>query len=178
MRFLSLKEPICNANMCGHVSHCFPLAEPCPPGNLAVNASCGDNGALVSWRPSPVATDYHVSARTAEGHVHMCNTSFSNCSLSDLHCGQQYTVSVTASHENCSSKASQNVNFNTGMPCPYPVKQNIIALICIYLSPRLKLIQYFVKNQSLFILCQFCSRTEQKITELLKPNPSKTIHLL
>ncbi|KAK0153692.1 Fibronectin type III domain-containing protein 7 [Merluccius polli] len=99
--------------------------EPCPPGDLAVNTSCVDNGALVSWRPSPVATDYHVSARTAEGHVHMCNTSFSNCSLSDLHCGQQYTVSVTASHENCSSKASQNVNFNTGPCIPQAVVANV-----------------------------------------------------
>ncbi|CAL8367710.1 unnamed protein product, partial [Boreogadus saida] len=87
--------------------------EPCPPRELVVNTSCGDSGALVSWRASPVAEDYLVTARAADGHMPTCNTSFSNCSLSDLHCGQQYMLSVTASHQNCSSRASQNVTFNT-----------------------------------------------------------------
>ncbi|CAL8324041.1 unnamed protein product [Arctogadus glacialis] len=87
--------------------------EPCPPRELVVNTSCGDSGALVSWRPSPVAEDYLVTARAADGHMPTCNTSFSNCSLSDLHCGQQYMLSVTASRQNCSSRASQNVTFNT-----------------------------------------------------------------
>ncbi|CAL8312461.1 unnamed protein product [Gadus morhua 'NCC'] len=87
--------------------------EPCPPRELVVNTSCGDSGALVSWRPSPVAEDYLVTARASDGHMPTCNTSFSNCSLSDLHCGQQYMLSVTASHQNCSSRASQNVTFNT-----------------------------------------------------------------
>ncbi|XP_051809642.1 fibronectin type III domain-containing protein 7-like [Acanthochromis polyacanthus] len=81
-----------------------------------VNSSCEDHSVLVSWTPSPVAEMYHVVAVAADGHVHTCNTSSSNCSVSELHCDQQYTVSVTASHENCSSKASQNTTVHTG-PC-------------------------------------------------------------
>ncbi|XP_033507400.2 uncharacterized protein LOC117272533 [Epinephelus lanceolatus] len=90
--------------------------EPCPPRNVAVNITCEDHSALVSWSPSPVAETYHVVAMSADGHMHTCNTTSSNCSVSELHCDQQYTVFVTASHENCSSKASQNATVNTS-PC-------------------------------------------------------------
>ncbi|XP_044075214.1 uncharacterized protein LOC122886733 [Siniperca chuatsi] len=90
--------------------------EPCPPRNLVVNASCEDHSVLVSWSPSPVAETYHVVAMGVDGHVHTCNTTSSNCSISELHCDQQYTVFLTASHENCSSKANENSTLNTG-PC-------------------------------------------------------------
>ncbi|XP_061587413.1 fibronectin type III domain-containing protein 7-like [Cololabis saira] len=91
--------------------------EPCPPRYVTVNSSCEDQHVLVSWIPSPVAERYHVVAVAADGHEHSCNTTSSNCSISELHCNQQYAVSVTASHEKCSSKASQNTTLNTG-PCP------------------------------------------------------------
>lgn len=94
------------------------FAEPCPPRNVMVNRSCED--ALVSWNTSPVAETYHAVVRGVDGHVHTCNTTSSNCSLSELHCDQQYTVFVIASHENCSSKASQNATFTTGI-CPFYV---------------------------------------------------------
>ncbi|XP_018532382.1 mucin-4 isoform X2 [Lates calcarifer] len=90
--------------------------EPCPPRDVMVSTSCEDHSALVSWTPSPIAETYHVVAMAVDGHVHTCNTSSSNCSVSELHCDQQYTVFVTASHENCSSMASENTTLNTG-PC-------------------------------------------------------------
>ncbi|KAM9719839.1 uncharacterized protein fndc7rs1 [Menidia menidia] len=90
--------------------------EPCPPTDVLLTASCENHSALVSWTPSPVAESYQVVAMAADGHEHTCNTSSSNCSLSGLHCDQQYAVFVTASHENCSSKASPNATLNTG-PC-------------------------------------------------------------
>jgi len=80
-----------------------------------VNATCEDTSALVSWSPSPVAETYHVVAVGVDGHVYTCNSTSCNCSMSELLCDQQYTVGVTARHDNCSSKASQNVTFNTGM---------------------------------------------------------------
>lgn len=101
---------------------CIPLfTEPCPPTNVVVNASCEEHSALVLWSPSPVAETYHVVATGDNGHVHTCNTTSNNCSVSELHCGQQYTVFVKASHENCSSKASENVTITTGI-CPSPQK--------------------------------------------------------
>ncbi|KAM3604918.1 uncharacterized protein V6R79_017981 [Siganus canaliculatus] len=90
--------------------------EPCPPTNVLVNPTCEDRSALVSWSRSPVAETYRVVATGADGHQHSCNTTSSNCSITELGCEQQYIVMVTASHENCSSKASQTVTVNTG-PC-------------------------------------------------------------
>ncbi|XP_019712180.1 receptor-type tyrosine-protein phosphatase beta-like [Hippocampus comes] len=91
--------------------------EPCPPSEVTVRASCEDHSALVSWTSSPVAATYYVVASAADGHTHTCSGSSStNCSLSGLHCDEQYTVYVTASHENCTSMASHNVTFSTG-PC-------------------------------------------------------------
>ncbi|XP_014840249.1 PREDICTED: uncharacterized protein LOC106916456 [Poecilia mexicana] len=90
--------------------------EPCAPRDVAVDVSCEDRSALVSWTPSPVAGAYRVVAMGADGHEHTCNATSSNCSMSELHCGQQYTVSVAASHENCTSKASQSATVSTG-PC-------------------------------------------------------------
>lgn len=82
---------------------------------MVANASCEDHGVRVSWRPSPVAETYHVVAMGADGHVHTYNTSDSYCSLSELHCEQQYTIYVKASHQNCSSRASDNVTISTGL---------------------------------------------------------------
>ncbi|XP_061879353.1 fibronectin type III domain-containing protein 7-like [Entelurus aequoreus] len=90
--------------------------EPCPPSEVNVTAYCEDHNALVSWSPSPVAATYHVVATAADGHMHACNASSTNCSLTGLHCDEQYQVYVTACHENCSSAASYNVTLNTG-PC-------------------------------------------------------------
>uniref|UniRef100_A0A3B3IE65 Fibronectin type-III domain-containing protein n=2 Tax=Oryzias latipes TaxID=8090 RepID=A0A3B3IE65_ORYLA len=90
--------------------------EPCPPKNVTVDASCETHSAVISWTYSPVAEFYQVVATAVDGHKHIYNTSSTSFSLTELHCDEQYTVSVTASQENCSSKASQNVTLSTG-PC-------------------------------------------------------------
>lgn len=103
--------------------------EPCPPGGVMVNASCKERSALVSWTPSLVAETYQVVATAADGYKHTCNTTSSNCSLSELHCDQQYMVFVTASHENCSSKASQSARLNTGV-CSQTCGTSAIKVTC------------------------------------------------
>ncbi|XP_077580643.1 fibronectin type III domain-containing protein 7-like [Stigmatopora nigra] len=90
--------------------------EPCPPQEVNVSASCEEHSALVSWTPSLVATTYSVVAMAADGHTHSCDSPYANCSLSGLHCDEQYAVHVTASHEDCTGQASHNVTFSTG-PC-------------------------------------------------------------
>ncbi|KAK7945711.1 hypothetical protein WMY93_001439 [Mugilogobius chulae] len=90
------------------------VSKPCRPNAPDVVKSCGD--AEVSWILSPVADMYHVVAVGDNGHTHTCNTTFDNCTLSPLHCDQQYSVFMTARHENCSSLTSPNVTLYTG-PC-------------------------------------------------------------
>lgn len=82
---------------------------------MAADSSCEDHGALVSWNPSPVAETYQVVAVGVDGLEHTCTSTSSNCSVADLRCDQQYTISVTASHENCSSQPSYNVTIMTGI---------------------------------------------------------------
>ncbi|KAK6311083.1 hypothetical protein J4Q44_G00191380 [Coregonus suidteri] len=90
--------------------------EPCPPQGVVISSPCESHGAHVSWTTSPVAETYLMTATGGNGDVRSCKTTANNCSLSELQCGQQYAICVTASHENCSSGASQNVTFNT-VPC-------------------------------------------------------------
>ncbi|XP_072296578.1 uncharacterized protein [Eucyclogobius newberryi] len=90
------------------------MSKPCRPNAPVVADSCGD--AQVSWTVSPGVDMYHVVAVGDDGHMHICNSSLNNCTLSPLHCDEQYSVSVTAKHEDCSSLASPNVTLYTG-PC-------------------------------------------------------------
>ncbi|XP_044055462.1 uncharacterized protein LOC122877670 [Siniperca chuatsi] len=88
---------------------------PCVPDNMKVVQSCEKNGATVTWGHSPVATSYLLTATGRDGHVASCNTIVNNCTLVDLHCGQPYRLSVTASGDNCTSQPS-TLSFRT-VPC-------------------------------------------------------------
>lgn len=91
----------------------FSLA-PCIPDSLTAVPSCEDNGAIVTWGHSAVATSYLLMATGRDGHVASCNTSMNNCTLADLHCGQQYSLSITASGGNCTSQPGTS-SFRTGI---------------------------------------------------------------
>ncbi|XP_061636365.1 fibronectin-like isoform X2 [Phyllopteryx taeniolatus] len=89
---------------------------PCTPNNLTVMSTCEDNGPMVTWAHSPVATSYLMTAVGKDGHTENCNTSVNNCTLADLHCGQPYNLSVTARGDNCTSEPT-TASFTT-VPCP------------------------------------------------------------
>ncbi|XP_075901618.1 uncharacterized protein fndc7b isoform X2 [Nelusetta ayraudi] len=88
---------------------------PCVPDSVSVLPSCDDNGATVTWGRSPVATSYLLSATGRDGHVAACNSTENNCTLTDLHCGQPYSLSVTARGETCTSQPS--VSSFRSVPC-------------------------------------------------------------
>lgn len=89
------------------------LSVPCVPDSVSVLPSCDDNGATVTWGRSPVATSYLLSATGRDGHVAACNSTENNCTLTDLHCGQPYSLSVTARGETCTSQPSVS-SFRSG----------------------------------------------------------------
>ncbi|XP_036969323.1 fibronectin isoform X2 [Acanthopagrus latus] len=88
---------------------------PCVPNNVTVVPSCEENGAMVMWSHSPVATSYQLMATGRDGHVASCNTTVNNCTLDYLHCGQPYNFSITASRDNCTSEPFTST-FRT-VPC-------------------------------------------------------------
>lgn len=89
------------------------LSVPCVPSNVSVLPSCDDNGAAVTWSSSLVATSYQLTATGRDGHVALCNSTENNCTLTHLRCGQPYSLSVTASGENCTSQPSVS-SFRSG----------------------------------------------------------------
>ncbi|CAJ1061142.1 uncharacterized protein LOC117806306 [Xyrichtys novacula] len=79
---------------------------PCAPENVTMTPSCEDHGASVTWGHSHVATSYLLISTGADGHVVHCNTSMNNCTLANLHCGQTYSLNITATGDNCTSPAT------------------------------------------------------------------------
>lgn len=96
---------------------------PCVPDGVTAVQLCEGNGAAVRWGDSYVATSYQLTATGRDGHVASCNTLVSNCTLANLHCGQPYNLSITASGDNCTSKPNTS-SFTTG--------RRMILLVSIY----------------------------------------------
>ncbi|XP_062308247.1 uncharacterized protein LOC134012721 [Osmerus eperlanus] len=92
------------------------VTEPCTPKNVSIVPTCQDNSVTVSWPLSVVATSYLLTVTGRDGDLRTCNTSVNNCSLGELHCGQPYSFSVTASTVNCTSQPSTAVTYRT-VPC-------------------------------------------------------------
>ncbi|XP_034439595.1 uncharacterized protein LOC117760582 [Hippoglossus hippoglossus] len=88
---------------------------PCVPDNVTVVQSCEESGVTVTWGHSPVATSYQLTATGSDGDVVNCSTLVNNCTLADLHCGQLYNLSITASGDNCTSLPSTS-SFRS-VPC-------------------------------------------------------------
>ena len=78
-----------------------------------VNVSCSSNIATVTWDGSYGAVAYTVVA-IGNGHSATCNSTMPTCDLSTLNCGQNYTITVSAEHVNCSSGSSPPVEIHTG----------------------------------------------------------------
>ncbi|XP_065133048.2 uncharacterized protein fndc7rs1 [Paramisgurnus dabryanus] len=93
-------------------------AGPCPPSSVsAVLLDCSSNTALVSWTSIPgVQYTARANGTTGSSAGVECNTTNSNCTLTNLQCGSQYNISVTATRNNCSSTANMMSNFTTA-PC-------------------------------------------------------------
>ncbi|KAF7202765.1 putative LOC107392962-like protein [Nothobranchius furzeri] len=101
---------------------------PCIPTNVKINISCSNNKAVVSWNPSKGALRYTVVAESTLGAIANCNTTKLWCTLTNLTCGQQYSVQVTAQDNICSSLPSPPVDFQS-VPC---IPNNVsVALDCI-----------------------------------------------
>uniref|UniRef100_A0AAY4CH64 Fibronectin type-III domain-containing protein n=2 Tax=Denticeps clupeoides TaxID=299321 RepID=A0AAY4CH64_9TELE len=89
---------------------------PCAPGNFTAKELCDLDGVLISWAPSRLAQSFSLAATGRDGDVRTCNTTATSCTLSRLHCGLPYNVTVTAYANNCSSPTSSPFTFHT-VPC-------------------------------------------------------------
>ncbi|XP_043942820.1 uncharacterized protein LOC122814297 [Protopterus annectens] len=98
---------------------------PCVPDYLQAELDCGSNIAMLSWSGSAGDKYYTAEAVGEDGHIATCNTADTRCEIGGLHCGQMYTISMTASDEKCSSLQNAISQINTA-PC---VPQNVISKV-------------------------------------------------
>lgn len=75
---------------------------------------CSKNQAVVSWNASEGALSYKVSAQSTQGAMSLCESTDLMCTLTNLTCGQSYSVQVVAQDDTCSSLPSQAARFHSG----------------------------------------------------------------
>lgn len=67
----------------------------------------------MTWEPSAGANHYTVVAE-ASGHMDSCSSSGMSCELTQLQCGEDYTVTVLAGDGHCNSSVLATTNVMTG----------------------------------------------------------------
>lgn len=92
------------------------LAGPCPPTNIRASLQCAGNVGHVTWDAALRAEMYDVATvpSVTDEHVHNCSTSGTNCSLTDLHCGETVAITVVTTERGCRSEPSDPLMFKTG----------------------------------------------------------------
>lgn len=94
----------------------FLLLVPCTPNIGSVVLDCFTNSALLDWTHAEGALNYTSTAQSSSGHVSSCSSSFTNCELQDLQCGQMYSVVTVGSNGKCSSPPSTRLQVESGKP--------------------------------------------------------------
>uniref|UniRef100_A0A6Q2Y5D8 Fibronectin type-III domain-containing protein n=1 Tax=Esox lucius TaxID=8010 RepID=A0A6Q2Y5D8_ESOLU len=101
----------------------------CPPQNVDAQVLCASGSMLVTWDPDTDAQFFLLDAVTEAGSSHSCNTTANQCSISNLTCGESFSVQVTAVRGGCHSLPSQAVNVSSApcMPTGVNGSQNCVA---------------------------------------------------
>ncbi|KAK1790976.1 hypothetical protein P4O66_014810, partial [Electrophorus voltai] len=98
---------------------------PCPPDRIQTIIGCRNNSASVSWSPAIGAVSYVATLQSSNGSMYTCNGIATSCDVTNLPCGQNYSVTVAVNGQNCNSTPSVGSPVATA-PC---VPQNVSANI-------------------------------------------------
>ncbi len=121
---------------------CPSSAAPCPPSQLNASVNCANNSAMLTWNSSPNAVSYTGKAVSADGHNVTCDAGMNlGCQLNGLHCGKEYTFTVSASDGDCQSPDSEPVIHTTGerekhlcfLPTSFFINLFLLILVNIFL---------------------------------------------
>lgn len=91
-----------------------PCSGPCPPSNVDVSLQCNGNVGIVHWTAAQIAEMYIATAMGYDGHSHTCNSTGTSCNFMDLHCEENYTVTVVTVERSCQSEPSTPVTLRSG----------------------------------------------------------------
>ncbi len=110
------------------------LTAPCPPRNVSAEISCSSNDVTISWDAIREADHFLVSVIADNGGIsESCNTTNTACSISNVTCGNTFSVQVTSVRGTCRSQHSETHNLLSGgktskavHPCTNPSIQSPI----------------------------------------------------
>ncbi|XP_016396758.1 fibronectin-like [Sinocyclocheilus rhinocerous] len=86
---------------------------PCVPSHVQGSVNCTTGDLSVSWDPSVGAISYAAVAQTSGGYTSVCNSTGTACVFSDLLCGMNYSLAVSATDGTCNTAQSQPVVLST-----------------------------------------------------------------
>lgn len=89
---------------------------PCPPQNVSAEVSCSSNDMTISWDAIRGADHFLVLVIADDGGTSKsCNTTNTACSISNVTCGNTFSVHVTSVRGACRSQHSQTLSILSGM---------------------------------------------------------------
>ncbi|KAK2900552.1 hypothetical protein Q8A67_008667 [Cirrhinus molitorella] len=86
---------------------------PCVPSHVQGSVNCTTGHVSVSWDPSMGAISYAAVAQTSGGYASVCNSTGTACVFSDLLCGMNYSLAVSATDGTCNTAQSQPLVLST-----------------------------------------------------------------
>ncbi|XP_078524471.1 uncharacterized protein LOC144797641 [Lissotriton helveticus] len=92
------------------------VTAPCTPANVNILQGCEPDSAMVTWEFTVGAVLYIVDAVGSDGLHHNCESADLSCSLTDLSCGEVYSLSMIATNNLCNSTSTPVQQFQT-VPC-------------------------------------------------------------
>ncbi|KAI7809537.1 hypothetical protein IRJ41_010869 [Triplophysa rosa] len=103
----------CNTSMSSTVQ---TKTAPCVPAHVQGSVDCASGNVSMSWNQSVGAVSYSAVAQGNAGYASVCNSTGTTCAFSDLLCGMNYSLAVSASDGTCVTAPSQPVVLST-VPC-------------------------------------------------------------
>ncbi|XP_029309573.1 fibronectin type III domain-containing protein 7-like isoform X3 [Cottoperca gobio] len=98
---------------------------PCPPAGISTMQDCLSGIVMVTWQATN-GSDYSTATmQTDTGISEMCMSDSSVCSIPGLTCGHNFSVSVTASNQQCNITSTQSTRLQS-VPC---VPTNVSAVM-------------------------------------------------
>lgn len=93
------------------------FSAPCPPQNISAQVQCALGSVQVSWSPAVNADQFRVVlAAQSTGVISSCNSTGTQCSISNLACGERFNLSVVAVRGSCQSKPSSSLTASGKKP--------------------------------------------------------------
>lgn len=95
------------------------VSAPCAVQSVLNTLNCSTNILTISWAAGSLPTNYSATALGGDGTALSCMTEESSCTLTNLQCGQQYSVTVKAIGSTCEGHSSVSEIVNSGKYVSY-----------------------------------------------------------